>query len=85
FTSYGRSWRPPAITETLTTGSAHSSSTQFPNPYLKPERSNAWEVGMNINYPQLFIEEDRFVAKVAYFDTRVDNYINLAIDRKKPG
>lgn len=85
FTSYGRSWRPPAITETLTTGSAHSSSTQFPNPYLKPERSNAWEVGMNINYPELIIEEDRLVAKVAYFDTRVDNYINLAINRTKPG
>ena len=85
FTSYGRSWRPPAITETLTTGSAHSSSTQFPNPYLKAERSNAWEVGMNVNYPQLLIEEDRIVAKVAYFDTRVDNYINLAINRTKPG
>ncbi|EKT59902.1 TonB-dependent hemoglobin/transferrin/lactoferrin family receptor [Providencia sneebia] len=85
FTSYGRSWRPPAITETLTTGSAHSSSTQFPNPYLKPENSNAWEVGMNINYPQLLLEEDRLVAKVAYFDTRVDNYINMAINRTKPG
>ncbi|EKT60279.1 TonB-dependent hemoglobin/transferrin/lactoferrin family receptor [Providencia burhodogranariea] len=85
FTSYGRSWRPPAITETLTTGSAHSSSTQFPNPYLKPERSNAWEVGMNVNYPNLVLEEDRLLAKVAYFDTRVDNYINLAINRTKPG
>lgn len=47
FTSYGHSWRPPAITETLTTGSAQSSSSQFPNPYLKPERSNVWEVGVN--------------------------------------
>ena len=85
FTSYGRSWRPPAITETLTTGSAHSSSTQFPNPYLKPERSNAWEVGMNVNYPQFVLEEDRLMAKVAYFDTRVDNYINLVLNRTKPG
>ncbi|MEQ4673848.1 TonB-dependent hemoglobin/transferrin/lactoferrin family receptor [Providencia vermicola] len=85
FTSYGRSWRPPAITETLTTGSAHSSSTQFPNPFLKAERSNAWEIGVNLNYPQLMLEEDRLLAKVAYFDTRVDNYINLAINRTKPG
>lgn len=85
YSSYGRSWRPPAITETLTSGSAHSSSTQFPNPYLKPEKSNSWEVGVNVNYPNLVLEEDRLLAKVAYFDTRVDNYINLAINRTKPG
>lgn len=85
YTTYGKSWRPPAITETLTNGSAHSSSTQYPNPFLQPERSRAWEVGFNVQQPDLWFEGDRLVAKVAYFDTKVDNYINLAIDRNKPG
>lgn len=85
YTTYGKSWRPPAITETLTNGSAHSTSTQYPNPFLQAERSRAWEVGFNVQQPDLWFEGDRLVAKVAYFDTKVDNYINLAIDRNKPG
>lgn len=85
FSSYGKSWRPVAITETLTSGSAHSTSTQYPNPYLDPETSKAWELGFNLNYSGLFTLNDQVAAKVAYFDTRVDNYINLAIDRTKPG
>lgn len=85
YSTYGKSWRPPAITETLTNGSAHSSSTQYPNPFLQAERSRAWEVGFNVQQPDLFFNGDRLVAKVAYFDTKVDNYINLAINRDKPG
>ncbi|HAX9723396.1 TPA: TonB-dependent hemoglobin/transferrin/lactoferrin family receptor [Serratia marcescens] len=85
YTTYGKSWRPPAITETLTNGSAHSTSTQYPNPFLQAERSRAWEVGFNVQQPDLWFEGDRLVAKVAYFDTKVDNYINLAINRDKPG
>ena len=85
YSTYGKSWRPPAITETLTNGSAHSTSTQYPNPFLQAERSRAWEVGFNVQQPDLWFEGDRLVAKVAYFDTKVDNYINLAIDRNKPG
>lgn len=45
YTTYGKSRRPPAITETLTNGSAHSSSTQYPNPFLQPERSRAGKSG----------------------------------------
>ncbi|WP_010285236.1 TonB-dependent hemoglobin/transferrin/lactoferrin family receptor, partial [Pectobacterium brasiliense] len=85
FSNYGKSWRPPAITETLTSGSAHSSSTQYPNPYLAPERSTAWETGFNIKASELFTESDRLVAKVAYFDTKISNYINMEIGRIKPG
>lgn len=85
FANYGRAWRPPAITETLTYGSAHSTSTQYPNPYLKPESTRAWEVGFNIQHSDFVFEDDRFFAKVAYFDTQVDDYINLHIARVKPG
>lgn len=85
YSNYGQSWRPPAITETMTTGSAHGSSTQYPNPFLSPERSRAWETGFNIQKPDLLLQGDRLVAKVSYFDTKVDNYINLQINRVKPG
>lgn len=85
YTTWGRSWRPPAITETLTSGSAHGSSTQFPNPFLKAERSRAWEVGVNLLKSDLLQEEDRLAFKAAYFDTQVSDYISMAINREKPG
>lgn len=85
FGNYAMSWRPPAITETLTTGSAHSSSVQYPNPYLKSERSRSWETGFNLKFNKLVTDEDRLVAKVSYFETKVDNYIYMGIDRVRPG
>ncbi len=83
--SYGMSYRPPAITETLTTGSAHSSSVQYPNPFLQAERSRTWETGFNIKADNLITDTDRLVAKVSYFDTKVSNYINMELARVTPG
>lgn len=85
FANYGKSWRPPALTETLTTGSAHSSSAQYPNPWLDSEYSRSWEVGVNARFANLLLEHDQLGAKLAWFDTSVDNYINLEIDRVRPG
>ncbi|QHB30857.1 TonB-dependent hemoglobin/transferrin/lactoferrin family receptor [Yersinia canariae] len=84
FGNYGKSWRPPAITEMLATGSAHGHGWILPNPILAAEHSKAWEAGINIQQSNLFIEEDRLVAKLAYFDTRVTNYINLELAKTKP-
>ncbi|AJJ25606.1 TonB-dependent hemoglobin/transferrin/lactoferrin family receptor [Yersinia enterocolitica] len=84
FGNYGKSWRPPAITEVLATGSAHGHSWTLPNPILAAEHSKAWEAGMNIQHSNLFIAEDRLVAKLAYFDTRVTDYINLELSKTKP-
>ncbi|CNF14800.1 TonB-dependent hemoglobin/transferrin/lactoferrin family receptor [Yersinia nurmii] len=84
FGNYGQSWRPPGITETLATGSAHGSGFLFPNPYLAIERSRTWESGLNIQQEDLFISGDKFGAKMAYFDTRVANYINLELERALP-
>ncbi|EOU3149087.1 TonB-dependent hemoglobin/transferrin/lactoferrin family receptor [Yersinia enterocolitica] len=84
FGNYGKSWRPPAITEVLATGSAHGHSWTLPNPILAAEHSKAWEAGMNIQHSHLFIAEDRLVAKLAYFDTRVTDYINLELSKTKP-
>ncbi|HEN3247278.1 TPA: TonB-dependent hemoglobin/transferrin/lactoferrin family receptor [Yersinia enterocolitica] len=84
FGNYGKSWRPPAITEMLATGSAHGHGWILPNPVLAAEHSKAWEAGMNIQHSHLFIAEDRLVAKLAYFDTRVTDYINLELSKTKP-
>ena len=59
FGNYGKSWRPPAITEVLATGSAHGHGWILPNPVLAAEYSKAWEAGMNIQHSHLFIAEDR--------------------------
>ncbi|OEY93233.1 TonB-dependent receptor [Acinetobacter qingfengensis] len=85
FANYGKAYRPPAITETLVSGSAHSSATVYPNPYAQAERSESWEVGFNVNKQNLFVDHDQFNLKIAYFDTRVDNYISLATNRILPG
>ncbi|HEN3656122.1 TPA: TonB-dependent hemoglobin/transferrin/lactoferrin family receptor, partial [Yersinia enterocolitica] len=84
FGNYGKSWRPPAITEVLATGSAHGHGWILPNPVLAAEHSKAWEAGINIQHSNLFSAEDRLVAKLAYFDTRVTNYINLEMAKTKP-
>ena len=84
FGNYGKSWRPPAITEVLATGSAHGHGWILPNPFLAAEHSKAWEAGINIQHSNLFSEQDRLVAKMAYFDTRVSNYINLELSKTKP-
>ncbi|CNJ43157.1 TonB-dependent hemoglobin/transferrin/lactoferrin family receptor [Yersinia mollaretii] len=84
FGNYGKSWRPPAITEVLATGSAHGHGWILPNPFLAAEHSKAWEAGFNIQQQDLFIDEDRLVAKVAYFDTRVTDYVNFELSKQKP-
>ena len=38
FGTYGKSWRPPAITEVLVTGSSHGHGWSLPNPFLASER-----------------------------------------------
>ncbi|MFX7724229.1 TonB-dependent receptor, partial [Acinetobacter baumannii] len=46
FATYGKGWRPPAVTESLITGRPHGGGAEnmYPNPFLSPERSKAWEV-----------------------------------------
>ncbi len=87
FASYGKGWRPPAVTETLIYGRPHGGGGEwmYPNPYLKPERSSAWEVGFNVFRQGLLQANDSLGIKVAYFDTRVDDFTYMAINRQVPG
>lgn len=87
FASYGKGWRPPAVTETMITGRPHGggSESMYPNPFLKPERSTTWEAGFNIFKENLWFDDDRLGVKVAYFDTRVDDFIYMAMGVQPPG
>ncbi|MBA2924430.1 TonB-dependent hemoglobin/transferrin/lactoferrin family receptor [Pseudomonas sp. P7] len=77
YTRWGKGWRPPAVTETFMTGRPHgggSGERVFPNPYLKPEESKDWEVGVNVFKEGLLFGDDRLGIKVAYFDTKIENF-----------
>lgn len=77
YARWGKGWRPPAVTETFMTGRPHggnSSERVFPNPYLKAEESRDWEMGVNVFKEGLFFNDDRLGMKVAYFDTKIENF-----------
>jgi len=84
YANYGKGWRPPSVTEVFTSGRPHGGSFErvYPNPYLKPERSRDWEVGVNIFKDSLWLDGDRFTAKVAYFNTRIESFsfLDMAVD-----
>ena len=87
YTRWGRGWRAPAVTEVFMTGRAHGGSSSemvYPNPFLKPETSHDWELGFNIFKDSLLREGDRFGLKVAYFDTRIDNFSFLDVNVSLP-
>ncbi|TBU74287.1 heme transporter [Pseudomonas daroniae] len=87
FASWGKSWRPPALTESLMQGSHPGDpfARMYPNPYADPETSRSWELGFNVDHVGLIRPDDRFQAKVAYYDTRVDNYLITSIVNTLPG
>jgi heme acquisition protein HasR len=87
FASYGKGWRPPAVTESLISGRPHGGGveTMYPNPFLEPERSKSLEVGFNVLRQNLFTQEDRLGIKVAYFDTRIDDFMYMGYGLRRPG
>jgi hemoglobin/transferrin/lactoferrin receptor protein len=85
---YGWGFRPPAITETLMSG-VHPGGVNFvrftPNPFLDPERSEGWELGVNLAYDGLFNDRDRLRLKVNYFANDIEDYIVGAANRCSRG
>ena len=81
---YGRAWRGPSVNEVFSSGRPHAGGGQrvYPNPTLKPEHSRDWEVGLNVIKDSFLLVGDRLTAKVAYFDTKIDNFsfMNLGVD-----
>ncbi|EIK93645.1 putative TonB-dependent receptor protein [Pseudomonas sp. M47T1] len=84
---WGKGWRPPSVTEAFMTGSPHvgsGSALLFPNPALKPESSKNWELGLNIFKEGVLFANDRFAAKVSYFDSSIDDMMFMMIGVAPP-
>ncbi|VFR80488.1 Hemophore HasA outer membrane receptor HasR / Iron siderophore receptor protein [plant metagenome] len=85
--TWGRSWRPPAINESLMVG-AHpgdNASVMYPNPNADPETTRSWELGVNTQFQDVFTRGDRLSAKLGYFDTRAYNYLYSSLENNLPG
>jgi TonB-dependent heme/hemoglobin receptor len=77
---YMEGYRPPQIMETLQYGRHIGNGIIFgPNPNLLPETSKTLEAGANFKYDNVLLKGDAFRAKVAYYETTVDNFITTAI------
>jgi hemoglobin/transferrin/lactoferrin receptor protein len=52
----------------------------IPNPDLDPERAQTTELGLGLDFADLVAKGDRFQAKLSYFESDVQDLIDLAVD-----
>lgn len=52
----------------------------IPNPDLVPEETQTVEFGAGVDFKKIFVESDRFQAKVSYFENEADELINLSVN-----
>ncbi|MEM8838530.1 MAG: TonB-dependent hemoglobin/transferrin/lactoferrin family receptor [Pseudomonadota bacterium] len=77
FGTYAEGFRAPAVTEVFNNG-LHDPAFPFvflPNFDLEPETASNFEFGANIKYDNILSDDDRFRAKVTYFNNTVENFI----------
>ncbi|MEI2417009.1 TonB-dependent hemoglobin/transferrin/lactoferrin family receptor [Orrella sp. JC864] len=87
YANWGKSWRPPAINESLMVGAHPGDDYSFmhPNPDADPETTTSWEIGANTIFQDVLARGDRFMAKLSYFDTRAHNYLFSSLENTLPG
>jgi heme acquisition protein HasR len=87
YASWAKSWRPPAINESLMVGGHPGDplTNMFPNPYADPEKTSSWEIGANLSFNDVVKPGDVFFAKVGYFDTRATDYLYTSLNNNLPG
>ncbi|MGE0627691.1 MAG: TonB-dependent hemoglobin/transferrin/lactoferrin family receptor [Hyphomicrobiaceae bacterium] len=77
FVKYSKSFRPPTIMESFFTSGHDSINGYAPNPDLKPERGDTWELGANISRDHIFTDRDTFRLKVVGFYREIEDYITI--------
>ena len=79
FVKYSKSYRPPTIMESFLNGGHGGPSINgyAPNPYLRPERGDTYELGANILRNGIFSERDTFRFKVVGFYREITDYISF--------
>lgn len=92
FASWSEAFRAPSLNELYLDGTHFSlphpvlgapnfiTNEFIPNPALRPETSETIEVGAGYTHTGLFRSADRLEVKGAWFRTRADDLINLAVD-----
>lgn len=80
YASYTEGLRMPSLFET-------TFGTQQVSPIigLKPERSRVWEIGANTSIDNVITQDDSASFKIAYFDTKIKNYITRYYDSQTFG
>jgi len=91
FASWAEAFRAPSLNELYLDGTHFSlphpilgaptfvTNEFIPNPNLRPETSNTFEIGAGYTHTGLFTSDDRLEVKGAWFRTRADDLINLAV------
>ncbi len=79
FVKYSKSYRPPTIMESFLNGGhdGNSISEYAPNPFLRPERGETYELGANISSNGILTERDTFRFKAVGFYREIIDYISL--------
>lgn len=73
FASYARTSRMPNIQEVFFGNEGGGSM----NPFLKPEKADVAEVGLNISKSNLFQPSDNIAVKAVYFNSKIKDYIHV--------
>lgn len=91
FGNVGKAFRAPGLNELYLDGvhftvshpilgSAYAVANTFvPNPDLKPQTSEYWEVGGGLIFDDLLVDKDALRIKGSYWRQSVDDYIELAV------
>jgi len=82
--TYAQGFRPPQIMETLQYGRHIGGAANLffgPNPNLKPETSEAFELGVNFKRDNVIRDGDGFRAKASVFATTIENFITMGTGR----
>lgn len=79
FVKYSKSFRPPTIMESFLNGGhdGNSINEYAPNPFLRPERAETYELGANISSNGILTERDTFRFKAVGFYREIIDYISL--------
>ncbi len=80
YVSYSRSLRPPTILEAFFAGARPGDSAGYeyaPNQALRAEKATTYEIGANISFDGVLLDDDSIRIKMAAFRREVKDYIAL--------
>ena len=79
FVKYSKSYRPPTVMELFLNGGHGGPAINgyAPNPFLRPERGDTYELGANVLRNGIFSERDTFRFKAVGFYREITDYISF--------